>query len=110
MALINCPECNKEVSGTALKCPSCGFQLRKPKRGFFGTLIKWAFILFNILMIFWWFSYTGQVADTVQTAGSNAAEAGTLIGGTIGVGLIFAIWFFGDFILGIFVFLTRPKA
>lgn len=31
MALINCPECNKEVSDTALACPHCGYQLTKPQ-------------------------------------------------------------------------------
>jgi hypothetical protein len=31
MALINCPECNKEVSDTALTCPNCGYQLKKPQ-------------------------------------------------------------------------------
>ena len=25
MALINCPECQKEVSDTAVACPHCGF-------------------------------------------------------------------------------------
>ena len=29
MALINCPECNHEVSDTATICPNCGFALRK---------------------------------------------------------------------------------
>lgn len=29
MALIDCPECNKEVSDGAKSCPSCGFQLKK---------------------------------------------------------------------------------
>jgi hypothetical protein len=27
MALINCPECNKEISDKAGKCPNCGFPL-----------------------------------------------------------------------------------
>ena len=27
MALINCPECGKEVSTTALSCPHCGYAL-----------------------------------------------------------------------------------
>lgn len=27
MALINCPECRKEVSNTALTCPHCGFSV-----------------------------------------------------------------------------------
>ncbi|WP_338423971.1 zinc-ribbon domain-containing protein, partial [Pantoea ananatis] len=30
MALVNCPECHKEVSDSALRCPSCARQLRKP--------------------------------------------------------------------------------
>ncbi|MCL7651843.1 zinc-ribbon domain-containing protein, partial [Klebsiella pneumoniae] len=24
MALVSCPECRKEVSDSALRCPSCG--------------------------------------------------------------------------------------
>lgn len=53
MAMIKCPECSADVSDSALKCPSCGVQLRKPKRGFFGKLVKWGFIGFNILMAIW---------------------------------------------------------
>jgi Domain of unknown function (DUF4352) len=30
MALINCPECEKEVSEKAANCPSCGFPLHEP--------------------------------------------------------------------------------
>lgn len=30
MALIKCPECNNEVSDTALTCPKCGYQLNPP--------------------------------------------------------------------------------
>ncbi len=29
MALINCPECGKEVSPTAIACPNCGFGVKK---------------------------------------------------------------------------------
>ncbi|MBQ6164739.1 MAG: zinc ribbon domain-containing protein [Clostridia bacterium] len=29
MALINCPECGKEISDRAKQCPSCGFRLKK---------------------------------------------------------------------------------
>lgn len=31
MALINCPECGKEISDEAKTCPNCGKPLRKPK-------------------------------------------------------------------------------
>lgn len=29
MALINCPECGKEVSDTAPRCPNCGHIINK---------------------------------------------------------------------------------
>jgi len=28
MALINCPECNKEVSDQSSKCPHCGYTIK----------------------------------------------------------------------------------
>lgn len=31
MALMNCPECNKEMSDTIKKCPHCGFVIKKKK-------------------------------------------------------------------------------
>ena len=31
MALINCPECGKEISDEAKTCPNCGKPLKKPK-------------------------------------------------------------------------------
>lgn len=29
MALINCPECGKEISSTVKKCPNCGYTVKK---------------------------------------------------------------------------------
>jgi len=40
MPMIKCPECSSEVSDSALKCPSCGVQLRKLKRSLFGNIVK----------------------------------------------------------------------
>lgn len=110
MPLINCPECNNEVSDAAAKCPNCGVQLRKPTRGFFGKIFKWTFILFNIVMVAWLFSYWGLAGEHIDQAGSSAGQAGAAIGATIGTGLLFGIWAFGDIILGLFVLFTRPKA
>lgn len=31
MALINCPECNKEISDTAKICPNCGYKIKRQK-------------------------------------------------------------------------------
>lgn len=29
MALVNCPECNKEISDTCKECPNCGYKFKK---------------------------------------------------------------------------------
>ena len=108
MALINCPECSTQVSDSALKCPSCGVQLRKPKRGFWGKLVKWGFIIFNILMVFWLISGIGAATEGMDVM-SEAERAGATIGTGIGVALILGIWLIGDVILGLFVLFTRPK-
>lgn len=109
MALINCPECSSEVSDSALKCPKCGVQLRKPTRGPFGKLMKWLFIGFNIIMVILLFSYFGSVSEFTSSAGSDAEKAGAAIGATLGTGMLMGIWVLGDIILGLFVLLTRPK-
>jgi hypothetical protein len=110
MALVNCPECQAEVSDTALKCTKCGVQLRKPKRSFFGKIVKWSFIAFNILIVIWLVASMNAASEGIQTMSSDAEQAGAAIGAGIGAIAIFAIWFFGDIILGLFVLLTRPKS
>jgi len=109
MPLINCPECSTEVSDTALKCTKCGVQLRKPKRGKFGKIIKWSFIGFNILMVVWLVGGMHSATEGI-TSLSGAEQAGAAIGTGIGAAMILGLWAFGDFILGLFVFLTRAKA
>lgn len=110
MAMIDCPECSSSVSDSALKCPSCGVQLKKLKRGFFGKIFKWTFVGFNILMAIWLFTYWGSIGELVNTADSEAAKTGAAIGGTIGTGMLFGLWAFGDIILGLLVLFTRPKS
>lgn len=110
MALVNCPECEVQVSDTALKCIGCGFQIRKPKRSFFGNLFKWTFILFNALMAFWLFSYFASMGEIVSVSESEAAQAGAAIGATLGTSMIMGFWVFGDIILGLLVLFTKPKS
>lgn len=109
MALINCPECRSEVSDQAFKCQKCGFQLRKVTRSFFGKIIKWSFIGWNVLMaISLW---SGMSAAVSMSAGltSTAEQAGAAVGTGVGAAIIIGVWAFGSLILGLFVFLTRPK-
>ncbi len=108
MPLIHCPDCSSEVSDSALKCPKCGLQLRKPTRSFFGKIIKWAFIAYNILMPIWLIGGVNSATKGVEAL-STAEQAGTVIGTGIGAMMIITIWVVGDFILGLFMLLTRPK-
>lgn len=108
MALISCPECNNNVSDAAFKCPSCGTQLRKPKRGFFGKLFKWSFIGFNALMLLWAVVGFNSATESMNTM-TGAEQAGAAIGTGIGMAVVFSVWVFGAIILGMFVLFTRPK-
>lgn len=108
MALIECPECNSRVSDTALKCQTCGFQIKKYERSFFGKLIKWSFIAFNIVMAIWLFSYWGQFDTSAYS--DTAGKAGFVVGYTIGSGLLLGLWVIGDIILGLFVLFTKPSS
>jgi hypothetical protein len=108
MAMINCPECNEEVSDSALKCPKCGYQINKPKRGIFGKIIKWSFIIFNILMLWWMIASVGTSTEGME-AMNEAQKAGTAIGAGLGAMMIMTVWVIGDIILGLFVLFTRAK-
>lgn len=110
MALIKCKECSAEISSEAKSCPSCGIILKKPTRGFFGQIFKWLFIVFNILMVIFAWSAFDAAGEVISTAGSDeVAQAGAVIGSTIGVGMVLTFWAIGDIILGLFVLFTRPK-
>ena len=72
-------------------------------------VFKWLFILFNIAMLCWSLAYCGSLGQTINTASSEAEQAGTALGGTLGVGMLMFLWMVGDVILGIIVLLTRGK-
>ena len=109
MALTNCKECNAEVSEKAYECPKCGATLRKLKRSLFGNIIKFSFIGFNLLMLWWMVVGVGGAAQSIESAGSEAAQAGAAIGTGLGAMMIIFIWVAGDVVLGVLTLLTRPK-
>lgn len=108
MPMINCPECSSQVSDSAFKCPSCGVQLRKPKRGIMGKIFKYGFIVFNIIMALWLFGAVGAASEGMEGM-SEAERAGATIGTGLGAAVLVGMWVFGDIILGLFVLFTRPK-
>ena len=78
-------------------------------RTFFGKLIKWAFIGFNILMLIWMVTGMGAMSEGVNSASSEAEQTGAAIGSGLGFMFILMIWVFGDIILGMLVLFTRRK-
>ncbi len=46
MALINCPECSKEISDTVKKCPNCGYKFKKKK-----SIVFWIIIAVVVLIV-----------------------------------------------------------
>lgn len=79
------------------------------KRGVFGHIFKWLFILFNILMAWMMLSYWAKIGGSFDHMSSDAERAGGAIGATIGTGLLLFFWVAGDIILGLFTLLTRGK-
>jgi len=108
MALINCPECQESVSDTAFKCPKCGKRLRNPSRSLLGKIVKYIFIGFNLLMVWWLFGGLHDASKGME-AMSSAQQTGAAIGAGIGATMIIVIWALGDIILGTLTFFTRPK-
>jgi hypothetical protein len=81
--------------------------IEKYKRGFFGQIIKWSFILFNVLMVAWLISYFIALGKTPAVSNSDAEAVGKIIGGTLGTGLLVFFWAIGDIVLGLLTFFTR---
>lgn len=51
MALIYCPECNKQISSSAACCPNCGHSKPAPKKYGCGTVILIGVIWFSIVKV-----------------------------------------------------------
>ncbi len=109
MALVACPECNNEIAENAYDCPKCGASIRKPTRSFFGKIVKWSFVAFNVIMLAMLVTGLDGAADKSGTLTSDAEQAGAAIGTAIGATLVIGIWVAGDIILGLIMLFTRPS-
>jgi hypothetical protein len=79
------------------------------KRGFFGKLVKYSFIGFNLLMAYWVISYWFTVGEMLGGTEDAAARAGGAIGATLGTGTLLFFWVAGAIILGILTLLSRGQ-
>lgn len=51
MALIECPECKKQVSDTAKTCPHCGYKLNAEQVRHRNKIISWTFVSLLLLVL-----------------------------------------------------------
>lgn len=65
------------------------------------ALLKSFVVLWQILCIAWLSSYIVGVSTSVESTTSEAAAAGSIIGGTIGVGFIVGAWLSITVIVGV---------
>lgn len=72
----------------------------------------WAIVVFSALMLVWIVAGVGAVSDNCAGKTGDALEAcqaGTAIGGGIGVTILIFIWFIGFIVLGLIWLMSRPK-
>jgi hypothetical protein len=84
-------------------------RVEKRVRGVGGQIAKWVFIGFNVLMLIWLVGGMISAGQVVNSAQTDAEQAGAAVGTAIGVTFILMIWVFGDIILGLIALLTRGK-
>jgi len=72
----------------------------KKSRGLLGTIFKWMFILFNIMMAIMMYMSMGHTDE------SNAAVQ---VGAGMGLSMIGMMWAAGFMVLGAFAYFTRAK-
>jgi len=72
-------------------------------------VFKWTFIAFNVVMLLWIAAYMVELGELSSTTSDEYERAGVAIGGTIGTGMLVAIWLAGVVILGLPTLLTRPS-
>lgn len=81
------------------------YQEIRGRMGLFGWIWRIALAVWHVAMIAWIVQFVSTVAPMVEAGDAEGAVAA--IGGTIGIGFIFAIWVGGTVIIGLFVLLTR---
>jgi hypothetical protein len=65
MSLINCKECNQEVSSKAESCPKCGARIARPPMGC-GAKLVLLFFIFVAIIVIWIFGDGGPADRAVQ--------------------------------------------
>ena len=73
MALIKCPECNKEISDKAKSCPYCGFPINNNMCVLNGKECDLSFLLDET------YSFVYKVRDMVQLSGTSIGDVRPIV-------------------------------
>jgi hypothetical protein len=101
MSLIECPECNKEISDQAVMCPHCGYPI---KGGFYGRFYEYQSekTLFGLPLVH---IYLGPNSDPqtgkLRCAKGIIAIGNIAVGGLAIGGISLGVISFGGFALGL---------
>ena len=79
------------------------------RRGFFGHLFKWSFVLFNIAMLVWLLRFWTMAVEPIDGTSTDAEIVATgagIFGATFGVAII---WIIGGIVLGVLALATRGR-
>lgn len=79
MALVNCPECGKEVSDTIKICPSCGYRIKKKNKKKIIILIAIIIVLIAISVTVGLLIYKNNEKKKVELYRNNISEITTMI-------------------------------
>ncbi|SHO50614.1 zinc-ribbon domain-containing protein [Anaerocolumna xylanovorans] len=78
MALINCPECNKEISDKAASCPNCGYPIAKDESDKSKSIYNFNGQQYDVSQI-QWLVEQGQIIQAIKEfrvlTGAGLAEA-----------------------------------
>ena len=81
----------------------------RPERSFLGSIFKWWFIIFNLLMIFWIFSIGSETGEAIEESESEFDEDVNAAAGGIAMTMVCGVWFFGAVIFGMLAMVTKPS-
>ena len=81
----------------------------KPNRSLVGSVFKWWFIIFNILMIVWIFSIGSETDEAIDESESELDEDINAAAGGIAMTLVCGVWFVGAIIFGMLAMVTKPS-
>ena len=79
MALINCPECGREISDSVYSCPNCGFQLRKKRSKALPIILVLVFVIAAGAFAYIYYFRPNSIMNQAATPAPTSTPAPTAV-------------------------------